>query len=101
MDVTDLEGLRATLEQTRPVVAIVMIDNYEDLMSACPEGKRSAVRAAIEEKMDQWRGDAGTLLMKPIEKLTEEEADRLALMFEIAPRLADAYRQFNKIRKPS
>ena len=64
MDVTDLEGLRATLEQTRPVVAIVMIDNYEDLMSACPEGKRSAVRAAIEEKMDQWRGDAGTLLMK-------------------------------------
>ena len=53
MDVTDLEGLRATLEQTRPVVAILMIDNYEDLMSACPEGKRSAVRAAIEEKMDQ------------------------------------------------
>jgi transposase len=32
------------------------------------------------------------LLMKPIEKLTEEEMVRLALMFEIAPRLADAYR---------
>ena len=63
MDVTDLEHMRATLAQTRPVVAIVMIDNYEDLMSACPEGKRSAVRAAVEEKMDLWRGD-GVLMMK-------------------------------------
>ena len=64
MDVTDLEHMRATLAETRPVVAIIMIDNYEDLMSACPEGKRSAVRAAVEEKMDQWRGGSGALLMK-------------------------------------
>ena len=64
MDVTDLEHMRTTLAETRPVVAIIMIDNYEDLMSACPEGKRSAVRAAGEEKMDQWRGGSGALLMK-------------------------------------
>ena len=32
------------------------------------------------------------LLMKRIENLAPEEMDRLALMFEIAPRLADAYR---------
>ena len=64
MDVTDLEHIRTTLAETRPVVAIIMIDNYEDLMSACPEGKRSAVRAAVEEKMDQWRGGSGELLMK-------------------------------------
>ena len=35
------------------------------------------------------------LLMKRMEKLTPEEMDRLALMFEIAPRLADAYRVKN------
>ena len=64
MDVTDLEHMRTTLAETRPVVAIIMIDNYKDLMSACPEGKRSAVRAAVEEKMDQWRGGSGALLMK-------------------------------------
>ena len=34
--------------------------------------------------------------MKPMEKLSDEEADRLALMFEIAPRLADAYRLKNE-----
>lgn len=36
------------------------------------------------------------LLMKRIENLTPEEMDRLALMFEIAPRLADAYRIKNE-----
>ena len=36
-----------------------------------------------------------SLLMKRIEKLTPDEMDRLALMFEIAPRLADAYRVKN------
>ena len=36
------------------------------------------------------------LLMKRIEKLTPEEMDRLSLMFEIAPRLADAYRTKNE-----
>ena len=39
------------------------------------------------------------LLAKPIEKLTEEEMNRLALMFEIAPRLADAYRLKNEFLK--
>jgi transposase len=33
-----------------------------------------------------------SLLMKNPEKLSGEEMDRLALMFEIAPKLADAYR---------
>ena len=41
------------------------------------------------------------LLMKPMEKLTEEEMDRLSLMFEMAPRLADAYRLKNDFLKVS
>lgn len=39
------------------------------------------------------------LLMKPIEKLSEEQMDKLSLMFEIAPRLADAYRLKNEFLK--
>ena len=31
------------------------------------------------------------LLMKPMDKLTDAEMSQLVLMFEIAPRLADAY----------
>ena len=41
------------------------------------------------------------LLMKSMEKLTEEEMDRLSLMFEMAPRLADAYRLKNEFLKVS
>ena len=36
------------------------------------------------------------LLMKPVQKLSSEEMDRLALIFEMAPRLADAYRIKNE-----
>ena len=63
MDVTDTEEMRRTLELTRPVVAILMVDNYEDLMKATPEGKRSAVRAMLEEKLSQWSaGSEGMML---------------------------------------
>lgn len=37
-----------------------------------------------------------SLLMKPLSKLTEAEMDALAMMFEIALRLADAYRLKNE-----
>jgi len=37
--------------------------------------------------------------MKPMEKLSYEEMDKLTLMFEIAPRLADTYRPKNEFLK--
>lgn len=64
MDVTDTEEMRRTLELTRPVVAILMVDNYEDLMKATPEGKRSAVRAMLEEKLSQWSAGAEGMMLK-------------------------------------
>ncbi len=75
MDVTELEHLQNTLEATRPDVGIVMVDNYEDLMKACPESKRSAVRAAIEEKLNLWAGDCGILLLN-------YDRDRYLAVFE-------------------
>ena len=63
LDVTDLEQMRQTLEIIRPVVAILMVDNYEELMKACPENKRSAVLAALEEKLNAWCQDTGGLLL--------------------------------------
>ena len=63
MDITDTEEMRNTLEMTRPVVAILMVDNYEDLMAACPEAKRSALLAELEGKLNDWCGDTGALLL--------------------------------------
>ena len=63
LDITESEQMRQTLEMTRPAVAILMVDNYEDLMKACPESKRSALVAEIEEKLNDWCADSGALLL--------------------------------------
>ena len=63
MDVTESEEMRQTLEVTRPVVAILMVDNYDDVMTACPEAKRSALMADLEGKLNDWCADSGALLL--------------------------------------
>lgn len=75
MDVTDTEEMRRTLELTRPVVSILMVDNYEDLMKATPEGKRSAVRAMLEEKLSQWSAGSEGMMLK-------YDRDRYLFVFE-------------------
>ena len=75
MDVTDTEEMRRTLELTRPVVAILMVDNYEDLMKATPEGKRSAVRAMLEEKLGQWSAGSEGMMLR-------YDRDRYLFVFE-------------------
>ena len=46
----------------------------------------------LSDRFRKYLKKSRNLLMKRPEKLTPEDMDRLALMFEIAPRLADAYR---------
>ena len=75
MDVTELEQARQTLEMTKPVAAILMIDNYEELMKACPENKRSAVLAALEEKFNDWVAPSNGLLLG-------YDRDRFLFIFE-------------------
>lgn len=75
MDVTDTEEMRRTLELTRPVVAILMVDNYEDLMKATPEGKRSAVLAMLEEKLSQWSAGSEGMMLR-------YDRDRYLFVFE-------------------
>ncbi len=54
--------MRQTLELTKPM-AILMVDNYEELMKACPENKRSALLAALEEQLNNWAAGSGGLLL--------------------------------------
>ena len=75
LDVTEAEQMRSTLELTRPVVAILMVDNYEELMKACPENRRSAVVAALEEKLNDWAADSGGLILG-------YDRDRYLFLFE-------------------
>ena len=75
LEVTETEQMRAAIEATRPVAAILMLDNYEELMKACPESKRSAVLAAVEEKIGAWTADSEGMLLK-------YDRDRYLFIFE-------------------
>ena len=78
--------------------AVIVADRYHVIRQAywAMERVRKNEQNKLSDRFRKYFKKSKYLLMKPIEKLTEEEADRLALMFEIAPRLADAYRLKNE-----
>ena len=92
MDVTELEQMRQTLEMTQPVVAILMIDNYEELMKACPESKRSAVLAALEEKLNEWAAPSNGLLLG-------YDRDRFLFVFEEKDYTGYAEKRFDLLER--
>ena len=63
-DVTEQDSLREENESRRPIVSVIVIDNYEELMKAGSEASRSAVLAAIDEKLNAWLQDSHSLLRK-------------------------------------
>ena len=62
VDVTESDSLRERYSATRPVMALIQVDNYDDLMKACPDTQRSAILAQIDEKLGQWAEGVGVLI---------------------------------------
>ena len=62
VDVTESDSLREKYSATRPVMALIQVDNYDDLMKACPDTQRSAILAQIDEKLVQWAEGVGVLI---------------------------------------
>ncbi len=62
VDVTESDSLRERYSATRPVIALIQVDNYDDLMKACPDTQRSAILAQIDEKLGQWTEGVGVLV---------------------------------------
>ena len=75
VETTEADRLRETYTATRPVLAILMVDNYDDLMNACADTQRSAVLAQIDEKLTAWASAANGLLLKT-------ERDHYLFIFE-------------------
>ncbi|MDD5932447.1 MAG: DHH family phosphoesterase [Oscillospiraceae bacterium] len=75
VDTTEADEAKSLYTATRPVVAILMVDNYDDLMKACPDAQRSAIQAQIDEKIDAWTSAAKGLLFKT-------QRDRYLFVFE-------------------
>ena len=64
VDTTEADELKEKYTASRPVAAILMIDNYDDLMKACVDTQRSAVVAQIDEKLSAWASYSGGPLLK-------------------------------------
>ncbi|MHA5219959.1 DHH family phosphoesterase [Dysosmobacter sp. Phy] len=75
VDTTEADAIQEKYAATRTVAAILMLDNYEDLMKACADTARSAVLAQIDEKLNSWAAAGQGLLLKT-------ERDRYLFLFE-------------------
>lgn len=77
--------------------AAIVADKYHVVRQVywAMENVRKTEQNKLSKKFRKHFKRSRWLLMKPKDKLTDEEMDRLALMFEIAPRLAVAYRYKN------
>lgn len=64
VETTEADHLREVYEASRPMAAILMLDNYEDLMKACEDTQRSAVLAQIDEKLQTWANAGQGILLK-------------------------------------
>jgi len=74
-DLTELYQVRDEYIRSRPVVSIILVDNYEELTRNLSEGAISALNARINDAITQW-ADGYHALLRRLEK------NRFLLVFE-------------------
>lgn len=75
MDLTDLYQIRDEYIRSRPVVSIVLVDNYEELIKNLTESAISTLNAQINETITRWAENTHGLLRRM-------ERNRYLLIFE-------------------
>ena len=74
-DLTELYQVRDEYVRSRPVVSIILVDNYDDLTKNLSEGAISSMNARLNECITQWCGNYHGLLRRL-------EKNRFLLVFE-------------------
>ena len=74
-DLTELYQVRDEYVRSRPVVSIILIDNYDELTKNLSEGATSAMNARLNECITHWCGNYHGLLRRL-------EKNRFLLVFE-------------------
>ncbi len=74
-DLTELYQVRDEYIRSRPIVSIILVDNYEELTKNLSEGAISALHAKINDEITQWTEQYGGLLRRL-------EKNRFLLLFE-------------------
>lgn len=63
-DDTDYVQLKKSLATSRPVVAHIMIDNYEEALMSVEDVKRAVISSEIEKKLSEWASSIKAFLKK-------------------------------------
>ncbi len=64
VDATELIHTRDEFARTRPVVAVILIDNFEELTNNLPDSAVSKITAALNEEINAWAEHIGGLLRR-------------------------------------
>ena len=54
VDVTEYDDIRIKYEDSRPVIATIVIDNYDELVKNHPDRIKNDLRDAVEDSISQW-----------------------------------------------
>lgn len=89
-DITDYKMLQHTYDITRPIAMIVMVDNYEELLSGAKESEKAYVTIQVDRLIEEYFAEKKAVLQKisvdkfliVLEKqyLDEMIADKMALI---------------------
>ena len=75
VDVTDYDNTRLEYEASRPVAAVIVIDNLDEMGKNQTERVRNDIRDSVEDRLNQW-SDACRGILKRFDR------DRYLLLFE-------------------
>ncbi len=75
VDITELSFTRDQYQASRPVAAVLLLDNYDDLLKNPTENERSNIMAELDSRLENWMAHTGGLLRR-------YQRDRYLFIFE-------------------
>ena len=64
IDSTEMVQLRNEYEESRTVVAIISVDNYEELVKNASDSEKATMLAAVDNRIGEWAEDVHGVLRK-------------------------------------
>ncbi|MEF9970905.1 MAG: DHH family phosphoesterase [Oscillospiraceae bacterium] len=75
LDVTEYDNIKDEHESSRPVVAIILFDNLEEISKNQPDRIRTELQNAVSEKIERWCSDMDAIVCR-------YDRDRFLFIFE-------------------
>ncbi len=92
VDITEFAALRDEYERSRPVVALVMLDSYEELYKGMSESEKSILTASIDKQLSEWTTPTNGIMRRL-------ERDKYLFIFENHNLLDFVQEKFSIIEK--